>query len=173
MIRYLDPINVPRGRNTTTDSQRHHHGTKDRHLFSCSPVLEHPRHTEFPLSPGKEFQIHGLHGSPNANAYAHFQTPTETVFYTRMPSSSPGPKFHPLPTSPRHPSVFSLCPGSPTQKQDDLRSPPHPLPLPPSSPSSSSARSHQSQWKKGKLLGRGTFGHVYLGFNRYLVSFVL
>jgi hypothetical protein len=24
-----------------------------------------------------------------------------------------------------------------------------------------------SRWKKGKLLGRGTFGHVYLGFNRY------
>lgn len=25
--------------------------------------------------------------------------------------------------------------------------------------------SHGSRWKKGKLLGRGTFGHVYLGFN--------
>jgi hypothetical protein len=24
-----------------------------------------------------------------------------------------------------------------------------------------------SRWKKGKLLGRGTFGHVYVGFNRY------
>ncbi|XP_074567660.1 uncharacterized protein LOC141824295 [Curcuma longa] len=49
--------------------------------------------------------------------------------------------------------------------------PPHPLPLPPSSPSSShspsssSSRSPKTQWKKGKLLGRGTFGHVYLGFN--------
>jgi serine/threonine protein kinase len=25
----------------------------------------------------------------------------------------------------------------------------------------------QSQWRKGKLLGSGTFGQVYLGFNRY------
>ncbi|KAI7742310.1 hypothetical protein M8C21_012000 [Ambrosia artemisiifolia] len=25
--------------------------------------------------------------------------------------------------------------------------------------------SHGSRWKKGRLLGRGTFGHVYLGFN--------
>ncbi|XP_010912615.1 mitogen-activated protein kinase kinase kinase 3 isoform X2 [Elaeis guineensis] len=165
LYRYSDPINEPRGRNTTTDSQRHHRGTKDRHLFSCSPVLEHPRRTEFPVSPGKEFQIHGFDGSSNAHAYTHFQTPGETVFCTRTPGSSPSRKCHPLPTSPRHCSMFSLCPGSPTQKQDDLRSPPHPLPLPPSSPSSSSTRSHQSQWKKGKLLGRGTFGHVYLGFN--------
>jgi hypothetical protein len=54
------------------------------------------------------------------------------------------------------------------------------LPLPPGSPTSpSSALSNTrpngpfenpipnlSKWKKGKLLGRGTFGHVYLGFNR-------
>lgn len=37
-----------------------------------------------------------------------------------------------------------------------------PLPLP---PANSFRASLQSQWKKGKLLGRGTFGHVYLGFN--------
>ncbi|XP_008795232.1 mitogen-activated protein kinase kinase kinase 3-like [Phoenix dactylifera] len=163
--RYSDPINMPRGRNTTTDSQRHHHGTHDRHLFSCSPVLEHPRCTELPVSPGKEFQRHGFDGSSNGNAYTHFQTPIETVFHTRTLSSPPGPRCHPFPTSPRHPRAFSLCPGSPTQKQDDLRSPPHPLPLPPSSPRSSSTHSLQSHWKKGKLLGRGTFGHVYLGFN--------
>jgi hypothetical protein len=29
----------------------------------------------------------------------------------------------------------------------------------------------QSQWRKGKLLGSGTFGQVYLGFNRYGVFF--
>ena len=32
------------------------------------------------------------------------------------------------------------------------------------SPSSSGSR-----WKKGKLLGRCTFGHVYIGFNRYVL----
>ncbi|GAU10017.1 hypothetical protein TSUD_288070, partial [Trifolium subterraneum] len=64
-------------------------------------------------------------------------------------------------------------------KKDDGRSQCHPLPLPPGSPTSpSSALSNTrpngpfensvpnlSKWKKGKLLGRGTFGHVYLGFN--------
>lgn len=31
-----------------------------------------------------------------------------------------------------------------------------------------------SKWKKGRLLGRGTFGHVYLGFNRCeLLSFMI
>ncbi|OAY65666.1 Mitogen-activated protein kinase kinase kinase YODA [Ananas comosus] len=62
--------------------------------------------------------------------------------------------------------AFSLSPmDSPTRRQDGMRSPPHPLPLPPSSPSSSCSSSLQSRWKKGKLLGSGTFGHVYLGFN--------
>lgn len=50
----------------------------------------------------------------------------------------------------------------------------HRLPLPPGSPSSPSSPlstssrpdNTLSNWKKGKLLGRGTFGHVYMGFNR-------
>ncbi|XP_031108349.1 mitogen-activated protein kinase kinase kinase 3-like [Ipomoea triloba] len=40
--------------------------------------------------------------------------------------------------------------------------PRHPLPLPPTSPTTTC---HDSKWKKGRLLGRGTFGHVYAGFN--------
>ncbi|KAK4490660.1 hypothetical protein RD792_001351 [Penstemon davidsonii] len=61
----------------------------------------------------------------------------------------------------------------------DGRSECHRLPLPPGSPSSPSSlptpRSpssasegstcNSSKWRKGRLLGRGTFGHVYLGFN--------
>nr|GLL47960.1 mitogen-activated protein kinase kinase kinase 3-like protein [Ipomoea trifida] len=42
--------------------------------------------------------------------------------------------------------------------------PRHPLPLPPTSPTKTCH--HDSKWKKGRLLGRGTFGHVYAGFNR-------
>lgn len=59
----------------------------------------------------------------------------------------------------------------------------HPLPLPPGAacPSSSAAASPvsypqgplkqdlfpmNSQWKKGKLIGRGTFGSVYVASNR-------
>ncbi|XP_057973915.1 mitogen-activated protein kinase kinase kinase 3-like [Malania oleifera] len=43
-------------------------------------------------------------------------------------------------------------------------SPCHPLPLPPGSPTIPS-QCLESKWKKGRLLGRGTFGHVYSGFN--------
>lgn len=55
----------------------------------------------------------------------------------------------------------------------------HPLPLPPTSPTSPSAVHGSrigggyetsplgfSKWKKGKFIGSGTFGQVYLGFNR-------
>ncbi|XP_021902465.1 mitogen-activated protein kinase kinase kinase 3-like [Carica papaya] len=48
---------------------------------------------------------------------------------------------------------------SPNTKNENMRHPCHPLPLPPITPIQS------SKWKKGKLLGRGTFGHVYAGFN--------
>lgn len=47
--------------------------------------------------------------------------------------------------------------------------PRHPLPLPPTSPTKTH---HDSNWKKGRLLGRGTFGHVYAGFNRYYYTYI-
>ncbi|URE26764.1 hypothetical protein MUK42_06608 [Musa troglodytarum] len=151
LYRYSDPINTPRGRNGVRDPQRHEHAAEDRQLFSCSPVLEQP------------------HGG---NAYSRGQNSTETIYSRRTASPSPGlTGHHPFPTSPVHPSSFGLCSASPNRRQDNLRSSPQPLPLPPSSPtcssaspsscssSSSSSRSPKSQWKKGKLLGRGTFGH--------------
>lgn len=161
--RYSDPINTPRGRNRVRDSQRHEHAAEDRQLFSCSPVLEQP------------------HGG---NAYSRGQNSTETIYSRRTASPSPGlTRHHPFPTSPVHPSSFGLCSASPNRLQDNLRSSPQPLPLPPSSPTCSSAspsscsssysRSPKSLWKKGKLLGRGTFGQVYLGFNRYLLCLIL
>ncbi|XP_074587339.1 mitogen-activated protein kinase kinase kinase 3-like [Curcuma longa] len=145
--RYSDHVNLTGGRN---DVQRHEHAAEDRQIFSCSPVSEHP---------------------DRENGYPHAQTSTETIFSRRTANPSPGLRGHRFPTSPVHPSSFGLFPTSPNSWQDNLPSPPHPLPLPPSSPSSShspsssSSRSPKLQWKKGKLLGRGTFGHVYLGFN--------
>lgn len=62
----------------------------------------------------------------------------------------------------------------------------HPLPLPPgaaalSQPSSPafpiSSKADQmplkGQWQKGKLIGRGTFGSVYIASNRYKIFFYL
>ncbi|KAI3957660.1 hypothetical protein MKW92_004941 [Papaver armeniacum] len=83
------------------------------------------------------------------------------------------------------PSPRMTSPGPSSQIHSNAQQS-HRLPLPPSnsspfSPSSSAAGSSsvprevlegqrrrypQDRWKKGKLLGRGTFGHVYVGFNR-------
>ncbi|CAE5960131.1 unnamed protein product [Arabidopsis arenosa] len=82
------------------------------------------------------------------------------------------------PTSPLHQrlsGVVSL--ESSTGRNDDGRSSSecHPLPRPPTSPTSPSAvhgswigggyETTSPKWKKGKFLGSGTFGQVYLGFN--------
>ncbi|PKI79410.1 mitogen-activated protein kinase kinase kinase 3-like isoform X2 [Punica granatum] len=87
---------------------------------------------------------------------------------------SPGPcsRGPTSPTSPLHPRLSGLNVDSPSGSQC------HPLPLPPGSPTSPSAlptvrtagvaeSSNGSilRCKKGRLLGRGTFGHVYLGFS--------
>ncbi|XP_051126898.1 mitogen-activated protein kinase kinase kinase 3 [Andrographis paniculata] len=77
------------------------------------------------------------------------------------------------PTSPIHARLSGISLDSPGSKQEFEG---HRLPLPPVSLSSTSSTprspgisesssSHSSKWRKGKLLGRGTFGHVYLGFN--------
>lgn len=105
----------------------------------------------------------------------------DVKFHVRSKSPGPGSRGPTSPTSPLHPKLPILSLDSPTGRQEDGRGECHPLPLPPGSPTSpssslSSARANGvaehttgnlSKWKKGKLLGRGTFGHVYLGFNRY------
>ncbi|BBG98309.1 Protein kinase superfamily protein [Prunus dulcis] len=99
----------------------------------------------------------------------------------RMTSPGPGSRIHSV-----------LAGGTPNETQtswaDDGKQQSHRLPLPPVTISNASPFSHSnsaatspsvprspgraenpaspgSRWKKGKLLGRGTFGHVYVGFN--------
>ncbi|KAK6152990.1 hypothetical protein DH2020_012629 [Rehmannia glutinosa] len=75
-------------------------------------------------------------------------------------------------TSPLHVRLGAINLDSPTGKVEDGKSECHRLPLPPGSPASPSALptprspcANSLKWRKGRLLGRGTFGHVYLGFN--------
>ncbi|XWS25032.1 hypothetical protein CRYUN_Cryun27aG0036000 [Craigia yunnanensis] len=77
----------------------------------------------------------------------------------RSKSSYSGSKASYMHLSPQCLSPWDASLESPTEKH-----PCHPLPLPPGSPTRPS-KSSPSKWKKGKLLGRGTFGHVYVGFN--------
>ncbi|XP_020575378.1 mitogen-activated protein kinase kinase kinase 3-like, partial [Phalaenopsis equestris] len=150
----LSNTNMGRNRHVSLDSQRNQYVAVERCRFSCSPVLEHPRSSELSVSPRKEIQFPGV-------SYPE----SETMFNLRT-VCAPSSRGSPISLSPVHPVSLHVRPGSPSGRQEELRSPPHPLPLPPNSPPSSlSSRSSQTQWKKGKLLGRGTFGHVYLGFN--------
>ncbi|WCJ37804.1 mitogen-activated protein kinase kinase kinase 3 [Euphorbia peplus] len=91
-------------------------------------------------------------------------------------SRSPGPASRgpSRPASPLHPLLGAMSLDSPTGRLEDGKNQCHPLPLPPTSPTSPPSlpalRPENtivpiSRWKKGKLLGRGTFGHVFLGFN--------
>lgn len=97
---------------------------------------------------------------------------------SRLIGKSPGmkPKNHSGPTSPLHSRMSrqrsSTCHGKGTVSV-------HPLPLPPGAampsqpafihqtPSKSEVSSMKSQWQKGKLIGCGTFGNVYVATNRY------
>ncbi|KAF8379537.1 hypothetical protein HHK36_028976 [Tetracentron sinense] len=106
----------------------------------------------------------------------------------RMTSPGPSSRIHSGAVTPLHPRAGGAATESPTSWPDDGKQQSHRLPLPPitisnSSPFSSSnsaamsssvprspgraetPTSPGSRWKKGKLLGRGTFGHVYVGFN--------
>ncbi|XP_071686206.1 mitogen-activated protein kinase kinase kinase YODA-like [Rutidosis leptorrhynchoides] len=107
--------------------------------------------------------------------------------YSPLPSpkmSSPGPssRIHSGAVTPLHPRAGG------ESRPEDVKQKSHRLPLPPvmisnslpfsqsnsaaTSPSvprspgrSDNLPSPGSRWKKGKLLGRGSFGHVYVGFN--------
>ncbi|XP_008227651.1 PREDICTED: mitogen-activated protein kinase kinase kinase YODA [Prunus mume] len=118
---------------------------------------------------------HDSHAQLGASSYRANGDPK----YNMMPRSpGPGSRGPTSPTSPLHPLFCARSLESPTRKQEDGKSVCHPLPLPPGSPTSPSALPSSrtsvsienttcalSKWKKGKLLGRGTFGHVYVGFN--------
>ncbi|KAL2920714.1 Mitogen-activated protein kinase kinase kinase YODA [Bienertia sinuspersici] len=106
----------------------------------------------------------------------------------RMTSPGPSSRVQSGAVTPIHPRAAGSGSDAHASWGDDGKQQSHRLPLPPvaipspppfshgnsaaTSPSvpRSPARgenlpSPTSRWKKGKLLGRGTFGHVYLGFN--------
>ncbi|KAJ4705993.1 Mitogen-activated protein kinase kinase kinase [Melia azedarach] len=106
----------------------------------------------------------------------------------RMTSPGPSSRIQSGAVTPIHPRAGGAAIESQTSWADDGKQQSHRLPLPPITISNASPFSHsnsaatsppvprspgraenpvspESLWKKGKLLGRGTFGHVYVGFN--------
>lgn len=161
-------MSIPKSRISMPDPHGQQHVVEERGLPSSSPVSEYEKLHDLSISPRKLFQLRSPHASSNGNGNSYCRTSVETSSSVRPRSPTNGSRGYNISTSPRHPSVFSINPGSPTGYRDDLMSS-HPLPLPPGSPTSSASRALQPKWKKGKLLGKGTFGHVYMGFNRYLL----
>lgn len=111
-------------------------------------------------------------------SYLDLRGHPDAKFNIRTRSPGPGSRGPTSPTSPLHPMLSGMSLESPT-KPEDGKSQCHRLPLPPGSPTSPSALPNSrtcgitenttcslSKWKKGRLLGRGSFGHVYIGFNR-------
>ena len=111
----------------------------------------------------------------------------------RMTSPGPSSRIHSGAVTPLHPRAGGAASESQTSWPDEGKQQSHRLPLPPVTVSASSPFSHSNsaaaspsvprspgraeaptspgpRWKKGKLLGRGTFGHVYVGFNRYHIK---
>lgn len=111
----------------------------------------------------------------------------------RMTSPGPSSRIQSGAVTPLHPRAGGAAIESPTSRPDDGKQQSHRLPLPPLtisktcsfSPTYSASTtpsvprspgraenptSPGSRWKKGRLLGRGTFGHVYLGFNRFVAA---
>ncbi|XP_021905155.1 mitogen-activated protein kinase kinase kinase YODA-like [Carica papaya] len=106
----------------------------------------------------------------------------------RMTSPGPSSRIQSGAVTPIHPRAGGMTIESQVSWSDDGKQQSHRLPLPPGTISNSSLFIHSnsaatspsvprspgraenpvspgSRWKKGKLLGRGTFGHVYVGFN--------
>uniref|UniRef100_A0ACD5UY49 Uncharacterized protein n=1 Tax=Avena sativa TaxID=4498 RepID=A0ACD5UY49_AVESA len=187
--RSMDPAAFAKGRNVPSDSAMILN--EDSHFMSRSMPREHQKFFEVPFSNMRELNLHNDDPS-TSEASSRGRVWSEDIFDPRTRSPSPGRKGHKFAMNNVHSREFGFSPRSPLKMIDCMRSPPHPLPLPPAPgacsplPPSPTACSplppsptvcsplptsptaclqSQSQWRKGKLLGSGTFGQVYLGFN--------
>ncbi|ERN19861.1 hypothetical protein AMTR_s00071p00019220 [Amborella trichopoda] len=170
----------------------HPHSTNgSQFMSSCGALSVSPR-GEFHIH-NPDLSHTGAHGTSSEIKFAGSggrQTRQSTAYPLHLSprARSPGRPISRCrgPTSPIHSRASGSSLESSNGKQEEGRGLCHPLPLPPGSPNSSSPRGVPSspvtsspraigaienlhcigsRWKKGRLLGRGTFGHVYVGFN--------
>ncbi|KAL5215986.1 hypothetical protein ABZP36_007387 [Zizania latifolia] len=170
VYRSMDPISFIRGRNMPSDS--HRILNEDNHFISYSMPREHQKFFEVPDTNMGELHLHSDDPSTSESSCSRGRMLPEDFLVPRTRSLSPGPKGHTFAVNNANSREFGFSPRSPVKMMDGLKSPPHRLPLPPvlaaCSPlplSPTTCSQSESQWKKGQLLGSGTFGQVYLGFN--------
>ncbi|KAL6899777.1 hypothetical protein ACP4OV_006435 [Aristida adscensionis] len=170
--RFADPVIYPAARTMPPDA--HKHKIEEKHIVSYSALREHHKFFEVPMtifSTVTEVHQHNF-GASTSGASSRGRKLRQDTCAARTRSLSPGPRGNTFSSSHASPGDLRFSPTSTVKKMVHLKSLSQPLPLPPapstsfSVPSSpiASAQS-KSQWKKGKLLGSGTFGQVYLGFN--------
>lgn len=167
-------------------------------FFSTKPNLDFPFLGSGHCSSPGSGQNSG-HNSMGGDMAGLFWQPSRgSPEYSPHPSPkmmSPGPssRIHSGAVTPHHPRAGGTTMESQNNRPEDVKQKSHRLPLPPVtisnslpfSQSNSAATSPSvprspgrpdnlpspgSRWKKGKLLGRGSFGHVYVGFNRYEIG---
>ncbi|WVZ75041.1 hypothetical protein U9M48_023136 [Paspalum notatum var. saurae] len=145
--------------------------TEEKHLASCSAPREHYKFFEASVNNVTEAHLQSYETSTGGTSFRGrmFHKNTRGA---RTRSLSPGPRGQAFTQCYASPGDFVVSPKSMVKTMDDLKSRSQPLPRPPVHisgchiPTSPIAFTQsQSPWKKGKLLGSGTFGQVYLGFN--------
>ncbi|KAL6634167.1 hypothetical protein ACP70R_026838 [Stipagrostis hirtigluma subsp. patula] len=169
---YPNPVDYLGARTMPTDA--HKCPTEEEHLVSSSALRVQHKSFEAPItifSNVREVHLQNF-GASTSGAPTRGRMLRKDTCGVRTRSLSPGPRGHASASSYVNQGDLGFSPNSTDKRMDDLKSLSQPLPLPPA-PSSSltvpsspiaSAQS-KSQWKRGKLLGSGTFGQVYLGFN--------
>lgn len=128
---------------------------------------------EMPVSDTTQYSGFSYHVLLEKNAFSVDNSPHHS------PRASPqrGGKISSGPASPLHPLLPNE--SSTTRRESSTQGNVHPLPLPPLGtthshptsvlpvPPNAELTPVKGQWQKGKLIGRGTFGSVYVASNRY------
>ncbi|PUZ76086.1 hypothetical protein GQ55_1G262600 [Panicum hallii var. hallii] len=167
--RYTDSTIYPGAR--TMPPYEHKCTMEEKDLVSRSAPREHHKFFDVPVTNDREVHLKNLEAS-TSGASLHGRSFHKDTRRARTRSLSPSPRKNAFASSYASPGDLGFSPRSTVKRMDDLKSLSQPLPRPPAPitscpiPSSLTASTqYQSEWKKGKLLGSGTFGQVYLGFN--------
>ncbi|CAO2039213.1 unnamed protein product [Urochloa humidicola] len=166
---YADSTIYPGAR--TMRPCEHNCRMEEKHFVSHSAPREHHKFFEAPVTNVREVHWKSLEAS-TSGASSRGRSFHKDTRCARTRSLSPSPRKDAFASSYASPGHLGFSPRSPAKRMNDLKSLSQPLPCPPAPisscpiPSSLTASTQpQSEWKKGKLLGSGTFGQVYLGFN--------
>ncbi|CAL4968834.1 unnamed protein product [Urochloa decumbens] len=162
--RYADSTIYP-GARTMLPGERNC-AMEEKHLVSRSAPREHHKFFVAPVTNVRE--VHwSTSGASSRGRSFHKDTRC-----ARTRSLSPSRRKDAFASSYASPGHLGFSPRSTVKMTNDLKSLSQPLPCPPAHitscpvPSSlTTSTQSQSEWKKGKSLGSGTFGQVYLGFN--------